>query len=147
LMGLSSLLLPLGLYGVPAQSSTSYQRSYLSASINSSPDLSATNMATAQIVRDAVPVAANELAIVSASPIKELVIIDAAVPDKAVFYRAVKPGVDIVEIDSSQPGLAQLKAILKNYKSLTALHIVSHAEEGVMLLGNSRVDSAALTSE
>ncbi|WP_157152685.1 DUF4347 domain-containing protein, partial [Cellvibrio sp. BR] len=147
LMGLSSLLLPLGLYGVPAQSSTSYQRSYLSASINSSPDLSATNMAATHIVRAAVRVTADELDIVSTSPVKELVIIDAAVPDKAVFYRAVKPGVDIVEIDSSQPGLAQLKTILKNYQGLKGLHIVSHAEEGVMLLGNSRVDSAALTNE
>jgi len=110
-MGLSSLLLPLGLYGVPAQSSTSYQRSYLSASINSSPDLSATNMATAQIVRDAVPVAANELAIVSASPIKELVIIEAAVLSKGVVYAAVKPGVDTVEFDFPRPGLPQLKAI------------------------------------
>ncbi|HEX7763966.1 MAG TPA: DUF4347 domain-containing protein, partial [Cellvibrio sp.] len=145
--GLSSLLLPLGLYGVPAQSSTSYQRSYLSASISASPVVSATTMAAGHLVRDAVTVDADDLDIASASPVKELVIIDAAVPDKQVFYRAVKPGVDIVEIDSSQPGLAQLKAILKNYKGLTGLHIVSHAEEGVMLLGNSRVDSATLTNE
>nr|WP_324258972.1 DUF4347 domain-containing protein [Cellvibrio fontiphilus] len=147
LMGLSSLLLPLGLYGVPAQSSTSYQRSYLSASINNSPDLSATSMAATHIVRDAVPVAADELAIVSASPVKELVIIDAAVPDKATFYRGVKPGVDIVEINSSQPGLPQLKQILASYKNLTALHIVSHATAGELHLGNSKVNAALLKQE
>ncbi|HEY0893465.1 MAG TPA: DUF4347 domain-containing protein, partial [Cellvibrio sp.] len=147
LIGLSSLLLPLGLYGVPAQSSTSYQRFYRSASINGFPEIPATNMAATHVVRDAVMVAADDVEIVSVSPIKELVIVDAAVQDKSVFYRAVKPGVEIVEIDSSQPGLSQLKQILANYKNLTALHIISHATAGELSLGNSRVNATSLKQE
>src|SRR5690606_9945059 len=33
------------------------------------------------------------------------------------------------------------------YKNLAALHIVSHAEEGVLLLGNSRIDADLLKQE
>ncbi|QEI11270.1 DUF4347 domain-containing protein [Cellvibrio japonicus] len=147
LTGLSSLLLPLGFYGMPAQSSMGYQRSYLSASINRSSDITAVNMAATRILHEAATVVTGELDIINASPVKELVIIDAAVADKQVFYRGVKPGIDIVEIDSSASGLSQLTAILADYKNLTALHIVSHAEDGVLHLGSSRVDAAMLKQE
>ncbi|GAA0655064.1 Ig-like domain-containing protein [Rheinheimera tangshanensis] len=149
---LSVALLPFGSYAMPATSYSTSHRSYLAAteqrpyanyltgSLQHQPRTPVLTAALATQV-DAGP------ELIKAQPVRELMIIDAAVPDKQVFYRAVKPGVDIVEIDSAQPGLAQLNAILKNYQGLKSLHIVSHAEEGVLLLGNSRVDSAVLTSE
>lgn len=78
---------------------------------------------------------------------RELVIIDAGVPDKAAFSRDIRPGVDVVELRADESGMAQLVAVLARYKNLSALHIVSHAEQGVLLLGNSRVDAQVLKRE
>lgn len=146
LMGLSSLLLPLGLYGSPAQSSAGYQRSYFSASLNAAGGLDIPTSA-AKILRDVAVADAGELEILAAAAVHELVVIDAAVPDKQQFYRAVKPGVDIVEIDSSRAGLVQLKNILASYKNLAAVHIVSHAQAGSLQLGNSTISAETLKSE
>nr|WP_324258970.1 DUF4347 domain-containing protein [Cellvibrio fontiphilus] len=147
LMGLSSLLLPLGLYGSPVQSSGSYQRSYFSASINAASGGLDAPTAAAKILRDVAVADAGELEILAATVTHELVVIDAAVPDKQQFYRAVKPGVEIVEINSSAAGLAQLKTILANYKNLAAVHIVSHAQAGSLQLGNSIISAETLKAE
>lgn len=80
-------------------------------------------------------------------PAVELVIIDEAVPDKEMFYAEAKPGVDIREISADMDGLEQLKLVLSEYHSLDALHILSHAEDGVLFLGNSSITEASLQKE
>ena len=89
----------------------------------------------------------SELQIAINNPINELIIIDAAVPDKYLFYNAVKPGTEIKEISSGQDGLVQLNLILANYQNLDALHIVSHADDGVLYLGNSHITQHVLQQE
>ena len=69
----------------------------------------------------------------------ELVVIDGSVADKATLYRGLKPGVVAVEIDPSLPGLPQLADALRGHRNLAAIHVVSHASAGVLLLGNSRI--------
>ena len=145
--GLSSLLLPLGLYAGSAQSTSSYQRSYLSASVSQTDTALVLATSGAKIARDFVVAETEDLEILGAEVAHELVVIDAAVPDKQQFYRALKPGVDIVEINSSTAGLAQLKTILANYKNLAAVHIVSHAQAGVLLLGSSRITAENIKNE
>ncbi len=81
------------------------------------------------------------------SPVKELVIIDQAVPDKHLFYRDLKPGTEIVEVNSEQNGLTQLKNILSRYQNLDALHIVSHGADGVVYLGASQITESLLKEE
>jgi len=81
------------------------------------------------------------------NPVSELVIIDAAVPDKQTFYKKNKPGVDIVEIKYQQNGLTQLKNILKNYTDLKAIHLVSHADNGIIYLGETQVTEQLLRKE
>jgi hypothetical protein len=88
-----------------------------------------------------------DLQLTTHTPINELIIIDGAVPDKHLFYQQLKPGTDIVEIDSQQSGLSQLKEILSGYSELSALHLVSHATDGVILLGDSRIDEQLLKDE
>lgn len=145
--GLSSLLLPFGVYAAPVQSPNSYQRSYLSASVNNASNHLGQTFATTKKKPDNQVSAPDDLHIMAAEAVHELVIIDAAVPDKQQFYRAVKPGVDIVEIDSSAAGLTQLKSILANYHNLAALHIVSHAQAGRLQLGNSILSAETLKAE
>jgi len=81
------------------------------------------------------------------NPVSELIIIDQNVPDKSAFYRVLKSGVAVAEISPNESGLAQLKTILSNYQNLDALHLVSHAKDGELLLGNSTVTSELLKQE
>ncbi|WP_344799642.1 DUF4347 domain-containing protein, partial [Litoribacillus peritrichatus] len=88
-----------------------------------------------------------ELVIDARHIVSELIIIDQAVPDKHAFYQSIKPGVEVKEIASGQDGLIQLTDILHRYKNLDALHIVSHAEDGVIYLGNTEVTEQLLIKE
>jgi hypothetical protein len=143
--GLSSLLLPLGAYaGTP--SAASYQRTYLSSSISASNDDIHSSTA---LPRDLIDLSGDQLDIQSAHHIRELVIVDGAVAeaDKAVLRRALKPGVEIIELNSFVAGLPQLIRALDGHKNLAAIHIVSHAEAGAILLGNSRVTPETVQKE
>ncbi|MDO6424424.1 tandem-95 repeat protein [Saccharophagus degradans] len=87
------------------------------------------------------------LKIVKSAPIQSLVIVDQRVPNKAELYNGLKPGVELVEFNSTESGLLQLKNTLSQYKNLNALHIVSHGDDGVLLLGSSEVTESVLQQE
>jgi hypothetical protein len=53
----------------------------------------------------------------------------------------------IVLIDSSSDGVDQMLAALAGATDVGAIHIVSHGENGAFWLGDTRIDSAALTGE
>ncbi|MEM6230569.1 Ig-like domain-containing protein, partial [Shewanella scandinavica] len=147
LSGLSSLLLPFGLYGAGAIAAPSYQRSYLNASISASTDLLLRS--DTSLPQDLIDLSGDQLDIQSAHPVRELVIVDGAVTDadKAVLRRALKPSVQLVELDSSIAGLPQLINVLDEHKNLAAIHVVSHAQAGAILLGNSRITPETIQHE
>jgi len=78
---------------------------------------------------------------------KELVIIDGTIPDKHVIYKNSGPYVDVVEIKPGQSGVSQLRGILSQYHELDAMHVFTHANDGVIKLGNSNVTQESLTTE
>lgn len=92
-------------------------------------------------------VVVSDLVISSGNISDSLVIFDQSVPNKQLFLNGLKPGIEFAEISSNEDGLKQLKEILSNYSKLKALHIVSHAEDGVLLLGNSRITKQLLKKE
>ncbi len=147
LTGIASMLLPLGGYSVGYSRSASYQRSYLQAAAPVSlykpsqlpQSASGTKSKVNATPQNLAPVSANDLVLSRGQVIRELVIIDAAVADKSVLLRELKPGVEAVAINSDEDGLQQLTSILESYGDLTAVHVVSHAESGLLLLGNSRI--------
>ncbi|WP_426359444.1 Ig-like domain-containing protein [Pseudocolwellia sp. HL-MZ19] len=81
------------------------------------------------------------------SLVNELVIIDAAVPNKHLFFQHLKAGTDVVEINSSQSGFKQLESTLNKYKNLSALHLISHADDGVLYFGDSQITQQALSEK
>ena len=89
----------------------------------------------------------SELHTIQQNPITELIILDQAVADKQLFYRDLKPGMAIKEIVSTQDGLTQLNQILSQYQNLDALHLVSHADDGVLYLGETQVTEKLLTEQ
>jgi len=90
---------------------------------------------------------ADDLQINRGHEVRELLVIDAAVEDKHLFYQQLKPGVAVVEIQAGESGLAQLTQALSQYQGLDALHIVSHASDGVIQLGNSQITEEMLKTE
>ncbi|MDX1537089.1 DUF4347 domain-containing protein, partial [Arsukibacterium sp.] len=79
--------------------------------------------------------------------ISELVIIDQAVPDQVAFSHLIRPGIQVHYIESHADGIEQLRAILAGYKNLRAIHLVSHAEDGEIILGNSRLNADRLKQD
>ncbi len=75
---------------------------------------------------------------------KELIILDQGVKQRHIFYQQAKPGIEIIEIDAQQPGFSQLLGILARFENLDAIHLVSHAKDGVLLLGNEEVKAEDL---
>ncbi|WP_041523728.1 tandem-95 repeat protein [Gilvimarinus agarilyticus] len=144
LTGLTSLLLPFAAYGAPA-SYANYQRKALPATI--SEQVLTTPDALFQTPPLAPDYDGDTLSITQGTLVTELVVIDAAVPDKHVLYQGLKPGLAVVEINSQESGVEQLKAVLAQYKNLAAVHIVSHATEGELLLGNSRISAETIKSD
>ncbi|WP_019614689.1 DUF4347 domain-containing protein, partial [Psychromonas ossibalaenae] len=114
----AAVMLLIGSYGVQTQA-FSYDTEFISASKGR--------------------VSADRFSLSTDSTVSELVIIDAAVPDKLMFYQQNKPGTKIVEIQSNEDGLTQLVNILKNHQNLDVLHLVSHASDGVIYLGQTQV--------
>ena len=104
--GLSSLLLPMGAYA-GAATGASYQRTYLSSSINAS--AAALPQTYTALPRDLVDLSGDQLDIQAAHAVRELVIVDEGVAeaDKAVLRRALKPGVEMVHISSAAAGFCR----------------------------------------
>ncbi|WP_105264502.1 DUF4347 domain-containing protein [Pseudoalteromonas sp. T1lg76] len=75
---------------------------------------------------------------------QEVMIIDASLPDKSTFYKALKPGIEVIEIDDQTPIFAQLNSKLAAYKSLDALHWVSHGSQGKIHVGQQQISAASL---
>src|SRR5690606_24317116 len=73
---------------------------------------------------------------------REIVFVDASVTDHAVLIeeiqrqRAEGRAIEVVLLDSSQDGLEQITAVLQQHHDLSAIHIVSHATDGALRLGN-----------
>jgi len=140
--GLSSMLFPMALHASLPASSGAYQRSYVRQSANTDQPLLSNRDALSIKPPQSLPDDASELDLLAGQPVRELIVIDAAVADKHVFYREQKPRVDIVELNDRQDGLKQLQLVLAQYHDLQAVHIISHAKDGWIQLGDSRLNTA-----
>ncbi|MUH01297.1 DUF4347 domain-containing protein, partial [Scytonema sp. UIC 10036] len=72
-----------------------------------------------------------------------IVFIDTTVPDYHSLISGVKPGNQIVILDPTKDGIAQITETLQNGK-YQSVHIVSHGAEGSLQLGATQFNSDAL---
>ncbi|CAN7656010.1 DUF4347 domain-containing protein [Acidovorax sp. LjRoot194] len=146
LSGLSTLLFPFAAHAAATSAGGylmrgGYQpRSHARLQIDAlSPAVTAPQKAKPSARHAAAPTDVATLDILQQPVATELVVIDGSVADKATLYRGLKPGAVAVEIDPALPGLPQLADALRGHRNLAAIHVVSHASAGVLLLGNSRI--------
>ncbi|CAN7670491.1 DUF4347 domain-containing protein [Acidovorax sp. LjRoot74] len=78
------------------------------------------------------------------SPVQEVLFIDSRVPDLQAIMAAARPGVKVVILDPSESGVAQMAKALEGLHGLASISVVSHGDEGVLLLGNGPLFSGNL---
>jgi len=72
---------------------------------------------------------------------REIVFVDSSVPQLEILLAAMRPSVDLVMLDGSRDGLAQIADYLVAHPGEQAVHIVSHGRAGGVELGNQWLDS------
>ncbi|QEY61909.1 DUF4347 domain-containing protein [Metapseudomonas lalkuanensis] len=75
---------------------------------------------------------------------QEVVFVDNGVKDFQKLVAAIKPGTEVVVLDSSKDGLQQIADYLDGRSGIDAIHIISHGSEGQVLLGTSVLDMGSV---
>ncbi|WP_052700385.1 DUF4347 domain-containing protein [Methylocucumis oryzae] len=73
-------------------------------------------------------------------PTKEIVFIANNIKDYQALINDIRPGVEIVILDASQDGLAQMVAWANAHSGYDAIHIFTHGAEGQVNLGSFTLD-------
>lgn len=74
----------------------------------------------------------------SFNPGREIVFVDAGVPDYLRLVAGVKPGVEVAMIDCGGDGVEQITLTLEG-GNFNSVHIVSHGAPGCLYLGNTQL--------
>ncbi|WP_178130441.1 Ig-like domain-containing protein [Reyranella sp. CPCC 100927] len=67
---------------------------------------------------------------------REIVFIDSNVGDIQPWLQDIRPGSEIVVLDSARSGLAQIAAFMAGRSNIDAIHIISHGAQGQLDLGS-----------
>ncbi len=68
-----------------------------------------------------------------------IVFIDSAVDDYQSLVNGAIPEAEVIVLDSTQDGVAQITEVLQGRTHIAAIHIVSHGSPGSLQLGNSQL--------
>ncbi|HLA30923.1 MAG TPA: DUF4347 domain-containing protein, partial [Pseudomonas sp.] len=103
------------------------------ASVTSSADSTEANTDNPQTLADQVNLA------VAGQPgeRRDVVFVDTRLPDYQQIAAAVSATAEVILIDSQGNGVQQIANALAGRTDIDAIHIVSHGDEGVLLLGNA----------
>ncbi|MDZ7863174.1 DUF4347 domain-containing protein [Acidovorax sp.] len=74
----------------------------------------------------------------------QLVFIDSRVPDLQSIIAAAQPGVKVVVLNPAENGVAQMAKALQGEHGLSSISVVSHGDDGVLLLGNGPLHAGNL---
>lgn len=77
---------------------------------------------------------------------QEVVFVDAALYDQQTLLKAVPPGAEWIVLDAGRDGIVQIADALLSMNHVTAIHLLSHGEDGALLLGNSRFDESVFNT-
>ncbi|MGD1704756.1 DUF4347 domain-containing protein, partial [Dapis sp. BLCC M229] len=75
---------------------------------------------------------------------RELVIIDGGVDDYQQLLQGIKPGIYGMVLNPDRDGVEQITQILRNYRGIETLHILSHGSPGCLYLGNTQLSLETL---
>ncbi len=73
---------------------------------------------------------------------REIAVIDTGIADWQTLRDGLKPGIEVVLIDSSRDGLTQILEALDGQTGIDAIHMLSHGADGKIRLGGLTLDTA-----
>ncbi|CDL00463.1 conserved protein of unknown function [Magnetospirillum gryphiswaldense MSR-1 v2] len=76
---------------------------------------------------------------------KEVAFVDTGVADYQSLVDSIGAGIEVVLIDGGESGLAQMAKWAQTHADYDAVHILSHGDDGVLVLGSDTIDAAALS--
>ncbi|MFD0916414.1 tandem-95 repeat protein [Pseudahrensia aquimaris] len=82
-----------------------------------------------------------------ASERREIVFIDAGVPDQEDLISALEPGAQVVMIEAGRDGVEQIAQALEGAVSYDAVHIFAHGSAGSLQLGDGELTAATITGQ
>ncbi|MDL5038615.1 DUF4347 domain-containing protein [Comamonas sp. Y6] len=74
----------------------------------------------------------------------DIVFIDSRVQDAATLLQGLQPGTQVVYLDASQDGLAQMAAALGERGDVGSVQVIAHGSAGQLWLGSTFLDNTAL---
>jgi VCBS repeat-containing protein len=74
----------------------------------------------------------------------EIYFVDATLAERDVLIAALPTHAEVVLLQADQDGVAQIAAALQGRSGIDAIHILTHANQGVVEIGNSTLDSASI---
>ncbi len=77
---------------------------------------------------------------------RQVVIIDGGVSDKDGILDAIPSGADVYVLPTDADGVAMIATILAQYDDLDAVHVVSHGQDGGVMLGTATLDADSAAS-
>jgi len=75
---------------------------------------------------------------------RAIAFIDETVSDYQSLIAGIKPGTEVIVLDSTTDGVAQITDALADRANISSVHILGHGNAGSMQLGNSILDSNTL---
>ncbi|MEO0942019.1 MAG: DUF4347 domain-containing protein, partial [Cyanobacteria bacterium J06642_12] len=74
----------------------------------------------------------------------KLLFIDSSVQDAEVLLQGLKSGVKAIALDPQRDGVIQITEVLREYRWVETVHILSHGSPGCLYLGNTKLDLQSL---
>lgn len=77
---------------------------------------------------------------------RQVVIVDGGITDRDGILKAVPADADVYVLPSDADGVAMIATILGQYNDLEAVHVVSHGQDGGVMLGTATLDADSAAS-
>ena len=74
----------------------------------------------------------------------EITFVDSGIENFEQLIRGLPEGMEVIIIDSTRDGISQISEALAGRSGLSAIHIVSHGDDGTAQLGNSLLSAATI---
>ncbi|MBD2520360.1 DUF4347 domain-containing protein [Nostoc sp. FACHB-973] len=72
---------------------------------------------------------------------RSIVFVDGAIGDVSSLLIGLAPGTEVVRLDAAQDGVEQIGAVLSQRQDVSAVHILSHGNQGLLQLGTTTLSA------
>jgi VCBS repeat-containing protein len=78
---------------------------------------------------------------------QEIFFVDSSLPDLNTLVASLPAHADIVYLNSNSDGLTQIAAALQGRENVDAIHIITHATEGAVIVGDSILTTSSIEGQ